>query len=64
MSPIHVEDIAKIFVKSLSNQETIGNTYELGGDEKTWKELSCLGVTITYVKWLIAVDTTLPSKFS
>ena len=39
MSPIHVKDIAKIFVKSLSMEESIENTYELGGEEKTWKEI-------------------------
>ncbi len=32
--------------------------------ENNWKELSCLPVTITYVKRLIAVDTTLPPKVS
>ena len=37
MSPIHVKDIAKIFIKSLSMKESIENIYELGGKEKTWK---------------------------
>lgn len=39
MSPIHVKDIAKIFIKSLSMKESIENIYELGGKEKTWKEI-------------------------
>ena len=39
MSPIHVEDIARIFVKSISMKNTIGKIYELGGPEKTWKEI-------------------------
>ena len=39
MSPIHVKDIARIFVKSISMKNTIGKIYELGGPEKTWKEI-------------------------
>ena len=39
MSPIHVEDIAKIFVKSLTMPETINNTYELGGEDLNWKSI-------------------------
>ena len=39
MSPIHVKDVAKIFVKSLFMKNTIGKVYELGGETKTWKEI-------------------------
>ena len=39
MSPIHVRDVASIFTKSLSMDETIGNTYELGGETKSWREI-------------------------
>ena len=39
MSPIHVQDIAKIFVKSLTMPETINNTYELGGEDLNWKSI-------------------------
>ena len=39
MSPVHVEDVTKIFIKSLSMEETFGNIYELGGDDLTWKSI-------------------------
>ena len=39
MSPIHIKDVSKIFIKSLSMTETIGQTYELGGNTKNWKEI-------------------------
>ena len=39
MSPIHVRDIASIFVKSISMKNTIGKIYELGGAKKTWKKI-------------------------
>ena len=39
MSPIHVKDVAKIFVKSLFMKNTIGKVYELRGETKTWKEI-------------------------
>ena len=39
MSPIHVRDVASIFTKSLSMDETIGNTYKLGGETKSWREI-------------------------
>jgi len=42
MSPVHVEDVAKICVKSLSNKESIGKTFELGGEDLTWKEITKL----------------------
>ena len=39
MSPIHVKDVATIFVKSLTMDESISKTFELGGESKTWKEI-------------------------
>ena len=42
MSPVHVEDVARIFVKSLSNKDSIGKTFDLGGEDLTWKEITKL----------------------
>ena len=40
LSPIHVENIASFFVKSLKMDSTINKIYELGGENKfTWKEI-------------------------
>ena len=39
MSPIHVTDVAKCFVKSLNEEKSIGKTYSLGGRNYTWKEI-------------------------
>ena len=39
MSPIHVEDVAKIFVKSLNMKETINKIYHLGGKNIDWKTI-------------------------
>lgn len=40
MSPVHVEDVADAFVTALSNDETIGQTYVLGGPEVlAWPEM-------------------------
>jgi len=40
MSPIHVENIASFFIKSITMNQTIHKTYELGGIETyTWKEI-------------------------
>jgi len=39
-SPIHVENVADFFVKSLSRDEAIKKTFELGGlDSFSWKEI-------------------------
>tara|TARA_B100001175_G_scaffold33351_1_gene24301 strand:- start:1206 stop:2165 length:960 start_codon:yes stop_codon:yes gene_type:complete len=40
MSPVHVEDVAKCFVNSLSEKQSIGKTFPLGGKEMTWKEIT------------------------
>jgi len=39
MSPIHVKDVAKIFVKSLKMSETVKNIYHLGGKNFNWKNI-------------------------
>ena len=40
MSPIHIKDVASIFVKALDIEKTIGKIYELGGSESyNWIEL-------------------------
>ncbi|NNF41252.1 MAG: NAD(P)H-binding protein [Woeseiaceae bacterium] len=40
MSPVHIEDVASAFVAALENDETIGQTYPLGGPEVlTWPDL-------------------------
>jgi len=40
MSPVHIDDVTSAFVTTLENEETIGQTYCLGGPEVlTWKEM-------------------------
>lgn len=40
MSPVHVEDVAQAFVRSLENEETIGGCYPLCGPEALpWPEI-------------------------
>jgi len=40
MSPIHIENVASFFVKSISMNETIYKTYELGGPKNyNWKDI-------------------------
>ena len=40
MSPVHVENVAEIFVKSLAMSETVHNNYVLCGPQAfTWKEI-------------------------
>ena len=39
MSPIHVKDVAKIFVKCIENGHAFKKTYELGGEDYSWKEI-------------------------
>tara|TARA_B110000438_G_C15798854_1_gene644125 strand:- start:1105 stop:2022 length:918 start_codon:yes stop_codon:yes gene_type:complete len=40
MSPIHVTDVSKIFIKSLLMNETIKNIYHLGGKTLDWKTIT------------------------
>lgn len=39
MSPIHVKDVAKIFVKCINNNHAFKKVYYLGGDDFNWKEI-------------------------
>ena len=39
MSPIHVKDVAKIFVRCIENGHAFKKTYELGGEDYSWKEI-------------------------
>ena len=40
MSPIHVKNVASFFIKSITRNQTIHKTYELGGIKNyTWKEI-------------------------
>ena len=40
LSPVHVEDVAQAFVRSLGSGNTIGKTYRLGGDDAlTWQQI-------------------------
>jgi len=40
LSPVHVRDVAAAFVKSLSEPDTIGQTFELGGPETlSWQAI-------------------------
>jgi len=39
MSPIHIKDVSKIFVKALSLRKISKQTYHLGGDNINWKEI-------------------------
>ena len=55
MSPIHVKNVASFFVKSLTMDETIYKTYELGGiQDYTWKEIIYI-ISSAYgkTKWTI-----------
>ena len=39
MSPIHIKDVSKMFVNSLSLNKTYKQIYPLGGDNINWKEI-------------------------
>ena len=39
MSPIHVNDVATFFVKSIEMETTIKKTYHLGGTAYYWKDI-------------------------
>lgn len=55
MSPVHIEDIADAFVAALSNDETVGKTYCLGGPEVlTWIQmLHRIGEATGRRKWIL-----------
>jgi len=39
MSPIHVKDVAKIFISCINNNHAFKKIYYLGGDDFNWKEI-------------------------
>ena len=54
LSPIHVKDVAKVFVKSLTEEETIKKTYHLGGETYYWKDIiSIISRAYGKKKWTI-----------
>ena len=55
MSPVHVVDVASAFVKSLMDDSTVGETYNLGGpDILSWTEMIRRIATATgRRKWII-----------
>ena len=64
MSPIHIKDVANIFVSSIEKRNHYGKTIELGGEKEiTWKEIiQIIGNAYGKKKWavpapLIAVKT-------
>jgi len=57
MSPVHVKDVATMFVKALSMPETIGKTYHAGGpQEHSWRELiKLIAQASGRKKWLMPI---------
>ena len=39
MSPVHVEDVAKVFVRSINNGHAFKKVYKLGNGQYNWKEI-------------------------
>ena len=39
MSPVHVKDVARIFVSCINNNHAFKKVYELGGDDFNWKQI-------------------------
>ena len=39
MSPVHIKDVSKSFVNSLTNEKSLFQTIELGGEDFTWKQI-------------------------
>ena len=60
MSPIHIKDVASIFVKALDMEKTIGKIYELGGPEiYNWIELiDIISAASGKKKWKIPAPVT------
>lgn len=59
MSPVHIEDVADAFVAAVENDQTIGQTYCLGGpDVLTWNEmLRRIGESTGRRKWILPMPT-------
>jgi len=54
LSPIHVKDVATIFVKSLTEEQTIKKTYHLGGKAYYWKDIiTIIAQSYDKKKWII-----------
>ena len=55
MSPIHAENVADIFVKSIDMESAIGQTYNLGGSSpRTWKEIIInISIASNKKKWMV-----------
>jgi len=55
MSPIHVENVADFFVKSIQNEQYYNQTYCLGGSKSyDWKEIiSTISLALKKNKWII-----------
>ena len=60
MSPIHVENVADFFVKSIQNEKHYMQTYELGGlNEYNWKEIiTHISLALKRKKWMIPAPAT------
>ena len=60
MSPIHVKDVASVFVKALNMKKTIGKIYELGGPESyNWIQLiDIISAASGKKKWKIPAPVT------
>ena len=61
MSPVHVEDVARAFVNSLTDDSTVGDIYNLGGpDILSWTEIiRRIAATTGRKKWIIPVPISL-----
>jgi NADH dehydrogenase len=59
MSPVHIEDVASAFVAVLTNDETIGQTFSLGGPEVlSWTEMiRRIGEATGKHKWVLPMPT-------
>ena len=55
MSPVHIQDVADAFIGSLSDADTIGKTYVLGGpDVLTWEEMvQRVATAVGRRKWML-----------
>ena len=60
MSPIHVKDVASVFVKALNMKKTIGKIYEFGGPESyNWIQLiDIISAASGKKKWKIPAPVT------
>ncbi len=61
MSPVHVEDVARAFVNSLTDDSTVGDIYNLGGpDILSWTEMiRRIAAATGRKKWIIPVPISL-----